>query len=114
MPCDYHLVIHVSLCRFFNITVSVTKIFSDRKGFALGKKAIQLYFLTTLLAVINGICIANTFSGLFSPTDDDDDEEGADVELRCPEGAGKITMDEAGRLFCLPTHDVVSYNLTDE
>lgn len=101
------------MCRFFNITVSVTKIFSDGKGLALGKRVIQLYFLTTILAVINGICIANAFGTLFSVNDDDDDEEGADIELRCPEGGGKVTMGADGRLFCLLSSDVGSYNLTE-
>jgi hypothetical protein len=92
----------------------VTKIFADGKGAALGKRVAQLYLMTTILAVINGISVANMFSGLFTANNDDDDEEGADVEFRCPDGAGKVTLDPvSGRLFCLPKESVSSFNLTE-
>lgn len=102
--------------RFFNITVSVTKIYSDGKTSTLGKRFAMLCMTTSLLAVLNGVCVANLFSSLFtSQTVDDDDEEGAEVVLKCPEGVGKVTVDaSSGRLFCLLNDPPVSsQNISD-
>jgi hypothetical protein len=104
-----------SLChRFFNITVSVTKIYSDGKTSTLGKRFAALCLTTSLLAVINGVCVANIFGALFtSHTVDDDDEEGAEVELKCPDGMGKVTVDSSGRLICLQDYQLESLNIPD-
>jgi hypothetical protein len=93
--------------------VSVTKIFSDGKGLSLGKKVAQLYFLTTMLAVLNGVFIAMLFGGLFTSNNDDDDEEGADIELICPAGVGKVTVDASGQVLCLRKDAMASLNLTE-
>lgn len=100
--------------RFFNITVSVTNIFSKGNGLALGKKILFLYSITTIFAVINGICIANIFGGLFISNDGGDEEEGVDVKLKCPGGEGRVTVDSSGNLICLTSKAVASFNLTEE
>lgn len=118
LRCDTYLILWIlfhALFRFFNITVSVTKIYSDGKTSTLGKRFAMLCITTSILAVVNGVCVANLFSSLFtSKIVDDDDEEGAEVELRCPEGVGRVTVDPTtGRLFCLLNSLLPTYNLSD-
>lgn len=93
--------------------MSVTKIYSDGKTSSLGKRFAALCLTTSLLAVINGVCIANAFGALFTSHDGDDDEGRADVIFKCPEGAGKVTVDSNGRLICLEDAELAHYNLTD-
>lgn len=59
---------------FFNISVSIAQIYGEGSAGSLGKKVIKFYFLTTVLAVLNGIIMANMYAGLFKTEDEDDDD----------------------------------------
>ena len=90
----------------------MTKIYSDGKTSTLGKRFAALCVTTSILAVLNGVLIANLFSRLFSTNEVDDDEEGSEVKLDCPQGVGRITMDSYNRLICLLDEGRESLNLT--
>jgi hypothetical protein len=79
----------------------------------LGGKAIYFYSLTTLLAVLEGIMIANLFSFMFASDDgDSDDDDGVEVGLVCPEKFGTMTMKEDGSILCVHEDHLDAFNLT--
>ena len=59
---------------FFNISVSIAEIYGSGSAGSLGKKVIKFYLLTTLLAVANGIIMANMYASLFTSTAEGDDD----------------------------------------
>lgn len=99
---------------FFNIVVSVIKIYSDGTGGVLGKRVALYYLLTTVMACSTGVISANIFASLFVLNDDGDDDGGAEVVLSCPEGFGDMTMLEDGSVLCLSDDGLSVRNLTDE
>lgn len=99
--------------RFFNITVSVATIHYDGKTSTLGKRFVSLFMTTALLAVINGVCIANLFGSIIDSSNAHDDDQGPEVGLQCPEGMGKVTVSTGGRLICLQAGQLARFNVTD-
>mmetsp|Transcript_10806 Transcript_10806/g.16437 ORF Transcript_10806/g.16437 Transcript_10806/m.16437 type:complete len:570 (-) Transcript_10806:236-1945(-) len=97
---------------FFNISVSVAQIYGEGGAGSLGKKVLKFYLLTTVAAVMNGIAMANIFASLFTSDSDEDDDDGVDVEFKCPKGFGKITVDSSGNVLCMPTDSTASYNIS--
>jgi hypothetical protein len=70
--------------------------------------------LTTLLAVLEGILIANMFSFLFTSDDaDSDDDDGVEVSMICPDNFGTMTMEQDGSIICVHEDHLASFNLTD-
>jgi Na+/H+-dicarboxylate symporter len=59
---------------FFNISVSIAQIYGEGNAGSLGKKVIKFYLLTTLLAVMNGIIMANMYSSLFTSEKEEEDD----------------------------------------
>lgn len=68
---------------FFNISVSIAQIYGDGSAGSLGKKVIKFYLLTTLLAVMNGIIMANMYASLFT-SEKEEDDDGCYIFLFCP------------------------------
>lgn len=100
---------------FFNITASVADIFGSGNAGTVGSKAIQLYMLTTLVAVTEGIILANVFSSLFD-TDKgfSDDDDGAEINLKCPKDLGMMTVDKNGDLQCIHHDELSNYNTSSK
>jgi Na+/H+-dicarboxylate symporter len=99
---------------FFNITISVVDIFGSGNATSIGKRAIGLYALTTLLGALQGIAVANIFSFLLDSdqglTDDDD---GVKITMKCPKDLGIMTVDADGSMLCVHHNELKShYNLT--
>ena len=70
--------------------------------------------MTTLLAVLEGILIANMFSFLFTSDDaDSDDDDGVEVSMICPDNFGTMTMEQDGSIICVHEDHLASFNLTD-
>jgi hypothetical protein len=99
---------------FFNIICSVYDIFGSGNAGSIGKRAIWFYTLTTLLATIEGIVIANVFSSLLVSDDADDDDDGVKITLACPEDEGVVTVTPDGSILCIPHNELPSYNISSK
>jgi hypothetical protein len=99
---------------FFNIICSVYDIFGAGNASSIGNRAIWFYTLTTVLATIEGVVIANVFSSLLVSKDSDDDDDGVKVALACPEDEGVLTMAMDGTVLCIPHNDLETYNVTSK
>jgi hypothetical protein len=99
---------------FFNIICSVYDIFGSGSAGSIGKRAIWFYTLTTILATIEGIVIANVFSSLLVSDDTDDDDDGVKVTLACPEDEGVVTVTPDGSILCIPHDELASYNISSK
>lgn len=100
---------------FFNITTSVVDIFGTGSASSIGKRAISLYTLTTVLAALEGIAIANVFSSLLDSNEGlTDDDDGVKITMMCPKDLGTMTVDADGSLLCVHHDDLSSYNLTSK
>lgn len=67
-----------------------------------------------MLAVLEGILIANMFSFLFTSDDaDSDDDDGVEVSMICPDNFGTMTMEQDGSIICVHEDHLASFNLTD-
>ena len=98
---------------FFNIVCSIYDVFGSGSAGSLGKRAIWLYTLTTVIATIEGILMANIFSSLLeSDNGESDDDDGVKVSLVCPEDEGIITVLNDGSVLCIPHDQLDSYNIT--
>jgi L-cystine uptake protein TcyP (sodium:dicarboxylate symporter family) len=99
---------------FFNIVCSVYEIFGSGSASSIGNRAIWFYTLTTVMATLEGIVIANIFSSLLVSKDSDDDDDGVKVSLACPEDEGVLTMTIDGTVLCIPHDDLKAYNVTSK
>lgn len=99
---------------FFNIIASVYDIFGSGNAGSIGKRAMWLYTLTTVIATIEGIVIANLFSSLLVNEDNDDDDDGVKISLVCPEEEGMMTVTTDGSILCIPHEDLRLYNISDK
>jgi hypothetical protein len=79
----------------------------------LGSKAIYFYSLTTLLAVLEGILVANIFSVLFSSDEgESDDDDGVEVGMVCPDNFGTMTMERDGSIICVHEDHLDAFNVS--
>ena len=100
---------------FFNIATSVVDIFGSGNASSIGKRAIGLYTLTTLLSVCEGIAIANAFAFLLTSDEGlTDDDDGVKVTMKCPKDLGVMTVDADGNMACIHHDQLHSYNLTSK
>jgi L-cystine uptake protein TcyP (sodium:dicarboxylate symporter family) len=100
---------------FFNIVSSVVDIFGSGSAGNMGKKALWLYTLSTVLATIEGIVFANLFSSfLDSDKGLTDDDDGSKISMACPKELGVLTVQPDGTLFCIPHDSLSALNLTSK
>ena len=93
--------------------MSIIKIYADGTGSVLGKRVALYYFITTVVACTTGIISANIFSPLFTVADDADDDDGAEIMLKCPDNYGELTSLEDGSVLCISESGLPSLNLTE-
>lgn len=100
---------------FFNIVCSIYDVFGSGSAGNMGKRAIWLYTLTTIIATIEGIIMANVFSSLLESDDGySDDDDGVKVSLVCPEDEGMMTVMTDGSILCIPHEELNSYNVSSK
>lgn len=98
---------------FFNMIASVADIFGSGNASQIGKLAMGLYTLSTVLAALQGIMIAIVFAYLLdSDKGLEDDDDGVEVEMACPEDQGVLTVLADGSTACLRDGELSAYNVS--
>lgn len=86
---------------FFNMIASVADIFGSGNASTMGKLAMGLYTLSTVLAAVQGIIMAVVFAYLLdSDKGNSDDDDGVEVTMICPEDLGTLTVLNDGSTVC--------------
>ena len=112
VQCQYAYVWNCMIL-YRRTVVSLTHCTLTPQAGSLGSKAIYFYSLTTLLAVLEGILIANLFSFLFASDEGEgDDDDGVEVAMVCPEDFGTMTMARDGSILCVHEDRLNSINIS--